>query len=73
MEVATVEAHLASATLSPRRRMTANDMWLAVTWLRAYEGDPSEDPNMVALATVAANLAREATRRERRTTAPRKA
>lgn len=62
--VDTVEAHLRAGTLRPRKRVSTDDLWTAVEWLRAYEGDPEEDANLASLATVADRLAREATRRE---------
>ncbi len=50
--------------ITPRARKTADDLDLAATWLESYEGDTEDDkPNLVALATVAESLRKQAARR----------
>ena len=64
----TVSALVDADEIAPRGRTTADDLEFAATWLESYEGDPEDDrANLVALATVAAHLRREAARRVRRT------
>lgn len=68
----TVLAHVDSGEIKPRKRMTADDLRFAATWLHGYEGGTEADEdgaddreNMVAAATVAAWCNREAERREK--------
>ena len=46
-------------------RVTVDDLWFAVEWLRAYDG-PDGSPNNDAARHVAAWIEREALRRTRR-------
>ncbi len=63
----TVISHVEGETITPRRRVTIDDLEFAATWLEHYEGDPDEDqPELIALATVAAKLRAEAARRRER-------
>ncbi len=64
---ATVEALTDAGEITARKRVKADDLELAATWLEAYEGNPEDDSeNLTALATVAASLRREAQRRRKR-------
>lgn len=63
----TVEALLIAGEITPRKRVTADDLEFAATWLEAYEGNPEEDRNnLIALASVAGFLRREVAKRDRR-------
>lgn len=64
--MATVETLTATGELTPRKRVTAEDLEFAATWLEAYEGEMDNDAdNLIALATVARSLRMEAERRQR--------
>lgn len=68
MNYATVEAHMESGAIAPRRRVTVDDLELAATWLENYEGSPDDDGgNLTSLASVAVFLRKEAARRVART------
>lgn len=63
---ATVVELVEAGEITPRKRVTADDLEYAATWLEAFEGDPDDGPsdNLTAYATVAAWLRREAAKRE---------
>lgn len=67
MSHGTVTSHIEAGTITPRKRVTVDDLEFAATWLEAFEGDPDQDkPELIALATVAASLRRDAARRRER-------
>ncbi len=61
MAFGTVEALTEEGAITPRGRVTADNLDWAATWLEAYEGDTDTDREVLTvMATVAASLRRQA-------------
>lgn len=62
----TVHVHRQNDTIRVRQRTTVDDLWFAVEWLEAYEGDVDDDrENLESLAAVADFLRKQIARRNK--------